>query len=192
MKKKLTLVIMVVGVVFVISIVLIGLRYNVYPYLFRGADHYSRARQCTYVCEDSEGMEIGTVCLDLQLDRFSRYYRGRIYKIEADWWESGNILEDKEAARLRMLKQQINGSYLSDSGVLANRFPYIVLQDGYYNYIQKKEIYVYDVYVDLGECYWILVFDDAKAAKELYRTSTVTVTYTGENGSDVEEVILWK
>lgn len=183
MKKKRSLIITVMSVVFLAVVSLIALRYNVYPYLFCGPNHSNRTSQGTYVCVDSEGMEVGTVCVDVRLGRFSRYYHRQIYDGGSVGRMSDVFLADKEDAKLNMMSRQIQGGYIADSGRLANRFSYVVLQDGHG---------ALDVYVDLGECYWFKSFNSAEIAKEFFNTCTVTATFTGEEASEVEEYVLWK
>jgi len=98
MKKKKELILIAVAVIFIIAVVAITLRYNVYPYLFCGPNHPDRNKQNIFVCEDLDGNEVGTVCMDIRLSRFSRYYKGETYEVEDyhDLIEFGNYLTDKK------------------------------------------------------------------------------------------------
>ncbi|MBQ7972575.1 MAG: hypothetical protein IJ291_03880 [Lachnospiraceae bacterium] len=186
MKKKTGLILMAVAVIFIIAVVTIALRYNVYPYLFCGPNHPNRNDQNFFVCEDLDGNEVGTVCMDIRLSRFSRYHKGDIYEVEDyyDFFEYGNYLTDKKGAELSMMAHQLQGSYIADSGVMESQYSYVVLKDPFYGSR-------YDIYVDLGECYWYLYFYDAETAREFYKTSEVTVTYTGEDASEEKTVKVW-
>jgi len=188
MKKKKELILIAVAVIFIIAVVAITLRYNVYPYLFCGPNHPDRNKQNIFVCEDLDGNEVGTVCMDIRLSRFSRYYKGETYEVEDyhDLIEFGNYLTDKKRAELSMLACQLQGYYIADSGVMESQYSYVVLKDPFYGSRQR-----YDIYVDLGECYWYLCFFDEETAREFYETSKVTVTYTGEDASEEKTVKVW-
>ena len=183
-------------IVFLGSIIVVGLRYNVYPYLFCGRNSDERVIERMFASENIEDGEGYAVMLDVRLDRFSRYQNGKLYQGEDDRLSRvpGTYLTDKGNAEYAMRNNQLGGSYIAETGTLAEQFPYVVLQRDYQNRNEEEKRHVYTIYVDLGPCYWYLYTQDTDVLKELRNTSSVSV-YISEGDAEFtedEKIVLWK
>ncbi len=183
-------------IVFFGSIFVVGLRYNMYPYLFCGRNSDERVKERVYTSENIEDGEGYAVMLEVRLDRFSRYQNGALYQGENSraigMWDF--YLTDKGAAEYSMRNSQLDGSYIAETGTLAEQFPYVVLQRDYQIRHEEEKRHIYQIYVDLGHCYLYQYTQDADILKELRNTSSASV-YISEGDAEFtedEKIVLWK